>query len=280
MMNVLNGGVHAENTVDFQEFMVAPVGAELVRAGAADGRRGLPRSSTARSRSAGSAPASATRAGSRRARAPTRRRSNCSSPRSRRRLPPGRRGRDLPRPGGERVLRRRRATSSPPRAASLSSDGDGRLLGGRSSTATRSSRSRTAWPRRTGTAGSMLTDRLGSRVQLVGDDIFVTNPAILRGHRAGIANSVLVKLNQIGTLTETLDTIAIAREAGYRALSRTAPARPTTRSSPTWPSPPAPGRSRPARRRGRNASRSTTSSCGSRRSSASAPASPAAAVAR
>ncbi len=65
----------------------------------------------------------------------------------------------------------------------------------------------------------MLTQRLGERVQLVGDDIFVTNPAILqRGIDAGIANSILIKLNQIGTLTETLETIAIAREVGYRAF--------------------------------------------------------------
>ena len=65
----------------------------------------------------------------------------------------------------------------------------------------------------------LLTDRLGERVQLVGDDVFVTNPAILqRGIDAGIANSILIKLNQIGTLTETLDTIALARGAGYRAV--------------------------------------------------------------
>jgi enolase len=64
-----------------------------------------------------------------------------------------------------------------------------------------------------------LTDRLGDRMQLVGDDIFVTNPAILReGVERGIANSVLIKLNQIGTLTETLDTIAMARDAGYRCV--------------------------------------------------------------
>jgi enolase len=62
-----------------------------------------------------------------------------------------------------------------------------------------------------------LTQRLGDRVQLVGDDIFVTNPAILRrGIDAGIANSILIKLNQIGTLTETIETIHIVRDAGYR----------------------------------------------------------------
>jgi enolase len=63
----------------------------------------------------------------------------------------------------------------------------------------------------------LLTDRLGERIQLVGDDIFVTNAEILRrGIAAGIANSVLIKLNQIGTLTETLETMAVARDAGYR----------------------------------------------------------------
>jgi enolase len=64
-----------------------------------------------------------------------------------------------------------------------------------------------------------LTEEVGGRVQLVGDDIFVTNPSILReGIERGVANSILIKLNQIGTLTETLDTIALAREAGYRAV--------------------------------------------------------------
>jgi enolase len=66
---------------------------------------------------------------------------------------------------------------------------------------------------------AQLTDQLGARLQLVGDDIFVTNPEILRqGIERGIANSVLIKLNQIGTLTETLDTITLARDAGYRCV--------------------------------------------------------------
>jgi enolase len=66
---------------------------------------------------------------------------------------------------------------------------------------------------------AQLTERIGGRVQLVGDDVFVTNTAILRrGIEAGIANSILIKLNQIGTLTETLETIRVAREAGYRTL--------------------------------------------------------------
>jgi enolase len=64
-----------------------------------------------------------------------------------------------------------------------------------------------------------LTERLGDRVQLVGDDLFVTNVAFLeRGIAEGVANAILVKVNQIGTLTEALDTIAVARRAGYRTV--------------------------------------------------------------
>lgn len=64
-----------------------------------------------------------------------------------------------------------------------------------------------------------LTERLGNRVQLVGDDLFATNPVRLqRGVEEGIANAVLVKPNQIGTLSETLEAIRMAKEAGYRAI--------------------------------------------------------------
>jgi len=70
------------------------------------------------------------------------------------------------------------------------------------------------WP-----AWKALTEAIGDRVQLVGDDLFVTNPEILaRGIREGIANSVLVKVNQIGTLTETLDCVALASRAGYTSI--------------------------------------------------------------
>jgi enolase len=66
---------------------------------------------------------------------------------------------------------------------------------------------------------SALTKAIGSRVQLVGDDVFVTNPEILRrGIAEGIGNAVLVKLNQIGTVTETLDAIRMARDANYAAV--------------------------------------------------------------
>jgi enolase len=64
-----------------------------------------------------------------------------------------------------------------------------------------------------------LTDRLGDRVQLVGDDLFVTNTERLRrGIESGVGNSILIKVNQIGTLSETLDAIRTAREAGYTAV--------------------------------------------------------------
>jgi enolase len=61
-----------------------------------------------------------------------------------------------------------------------------------------------------------LTRRLGSRIQLVGDDIFVTNPTILaEGIKKGVANAILIKVNQIGTLTETLEAVELAKRAGY-----------------------------------------------------------------
>ncbi|WP_409968178.1 phosphopyruvate hydratase [Bengtsoniella intestinalis] len=65
----------------------------------------------------------------------------------------------------------------------------------------------------------VLTDRLGDKIQLVGDDLFVTNPAILKeGIEKGIANSILVKVNQIGTLTETFDAMEMAKKAGYTCV--------------------------------------------------------------
>ena len=65
----------------------------------------------------------------------------------------------------------------------------------------------------------LLTDRLGKRIQIVGDDLFVTNTKILKqGIEKGIANSILIKVNQIGTLTETLEAIEMAKRAGYTAV--------------------------------------------------------------
>jgi len=65
----------------------------------------------------------------------------------------------------------------------------------------------------------LLTDRIGAKVQLVGDDLFVTNPERLRqGIEKATANAILVKVNQIGTLTETLEAVEMAHRAGYRAV--------------------------------------------------------------
>jgi enolase len=65
----------------------------------------------------------------------------------------------------------------------------------------------------------LLTETLGDRVQLVGDDLFVTNTKFLqKGIDLGVANSILVKVNQIGTLTETLDAVELAKEHGYTSV--------------------------------------------------------------
>ena len=65
----------------------------------------------------------------------------------------------------------------------------------------------------------ILTERLGDKVQLVGDDIFVTNTRILaEGIKRGVANSILIKINQIGTLSETFEAIEMAKRAGYTAV--------------------------------------------------------------
>jgi enolase len=67
---------------------------------------------------------------------------------------------------------------------------------------------------------ALLTKKLGQKVQLVGDDLFVTNVARLQeGIRRGIANSILIKVNQIGTLTETIDAIELARRSGYTSVT-------------------------------------------------------------
>ena len=74
------------------------------------------------------------------------------------------------------------------------------------------------WQHR-GPGWDILTKKLGDRIQLVGDDLFVTNTSIFsRGIENNIANSILIKLNQIGTLSETLDAISMAHDAGYTTV--------------------------------------------------------------
>ena len=124
----------------------------------------------------------------------------------------------------------------------------------------------------------LLTERIGDRVQLVGDDLFVTNPAILRRGIDGRHRQLdpdQAQPDRHAHRDARRDRASPATPATARS-SRTAPARPRTRSSPTSPSPPAPARSRPAPPPAPSASPSTTSCSASRRNSATARATPAA----
>ncbi len=111
----------------------------------------------------------------------------------------------------------------------------------------------------------LLTEALGDKIQLVGDDLFVTNTERLsRGIELGVGNSILIKVNQIGTLTETLDAIKMANRAGYTAVI-------SHRSGETEDTPicrlrSTPARSRPAPPAAPTASRNTTSCCASKKS--------------
>ncbi len=118
----------------------------------------------------------------------------------------------------------------------------------------------------------MLTAEIGGKCQLVGDDLFVTNVEFLKkGIEEGCANSILIKVNQIGSLTETLDAIEMAHRAGYRRLRRTARARPRIRRSPISPWLRTRVRSRPVRCRVRTVWPNTTSCSASRKSWATRP---------
>ena len=218
MMNVLNGGAHADNNVDFQEFMLYPLGApsfaEALRYGAEvfHTLRALLLElghSTAVGDEGGFAP----NLGSNREAIELVLRGDRAGG-----LPPGRADRDRARPGCLRVLRGGRLRPGR-RGRQEELRGARRACGRTGPAATRSSRSRTASPSRTGTAGRSSRSASARQLQLVGDDLFVTNPGILReGIERGVANSILIKVNQIGTLTETLEAIRVARGAGYSAV--------------------------------------------------------------
>jgi hypothetical protein len=115
-----------------------------------------------------------------------------------------------------------------------------------------------------------LTDLVGKKCQLVGDDLFVTNVnRLAEGIKAGRGNSILIKVNQIGTLTETLAAVEMAYKAGYTAVMSHRSGETEDPPSPISRSPPIAGRSRPARWRALTAPPSTTSCCASSSSSAS-----------
>jgi enolase len=216
-MNVLNGGVHADNPVDFQEFMVAPVGAgsfaQALQMGA-EVYQELKR--TLKSRGL------ATAVGDEGGFAPA-----LQSNEAPLELLVTAVGSAGYRPGDDVAICLDPAASEFFNNGRYELAGEGRSLSSAemvdywASIAERypvvsleDGMAEGDWD-----GWRQLTERIGSRVQLVGDDVFVTNPAILReGIERGVANSILIKLNQIGTLTETLDTIQIAREAGYRAV--------------------------------------------------------------
>jgi len=219
MMNILNGGAHADSNVDFQEFMVMPVGAPSFREGLRIGaeifhtlrgllkKRGL---STGVGDEGGFAP-------------------NLRSNREAVEVVLDAVGKAGYRAGADVYLALDVASSE------FWTDGS-RYEFKKSGEPARDSEGMISlyaeWCREypiisieDGCAESdwrgwaMLTRELGNRVQLVGDDVFVTNPEILaRGIKEGIANALLVKLNQIGTVTETLDAIAIASKAGYSSV--------------------------------------------------------------
>jgi enolase 1/2/3 len=217
MMNVLNGGAHADNKVDFQEFMVVPCGAatfsECLRMGAEVfhalkrtlHERGL---STAVGDEGGFAPDLA------------------SNEDALKMLVAGIEAAGYE-PGADIAIALDPAASELYENGSYVLEHEGRTLSAAELTdywADLSARypivsiedgmDEEDWD-----GWKTLTDRVGAGVQLVGDDLFVTNTERLRrGIEQGVANSILLKVNQIGTLTETLEAIAMAREAGYTAV--------------------------------------------------------------
>jgi enolase len=217
MMNVLNGGAHADNKVDFQEFMIVPCGAptfsECLRMGAEVfhalkgtlHKRGL---STAVGDEGGFAPDLG------------------SNEEALKMLVAGIEAAGY-QPGEDVAIALDPAASEIYRGGTYVLEHEGRTLSAAefadywADLAARypivsleDGMDEEDWD-----GWRVLTERLGSSVQLVGDDIFVTNTERLRrGIDAGVGNSILIKVNQIGTLTETLQAVAMARDAGYTAV--------------------------------------------------------------
>jgi enolase len=217
MMNVLNGGAHADNRVDFQEFMVVPVGAdrysEALRIGTEvyHALKGWLRDQglgTAVGDEGGFAPDLG------------------SNEEALDALTEGIRVAGYE-PGTDLVIALDPATSELYREGAYHLEHEGRVLSSEELAeywtslcdrfpvvSIEDGMDEEDW-----SGWKQLTDALGERVQLVGDDLFVTNPERLRrGVDQGIANAILVKVNQIGTLTETLEAIRVAQDAGYAAV--------------------------------------------------------------
>ncbi len=217
MMNVLNGGAHADNKVDFQEFMIVPCGAatfsEALRMGA-EVFHALKR--TLHDRGLGTA------VGDEGGFAPD----LGSNEEALRVLIEGIEAAGY-RPDDDVAIALDPATSEIERDGSYVLEHEGRTLSPQEM-AGYWAQMADSYPILSIEDGmaeedwdgwKALTERLGDRVQLVGDDLFVTNTERLqRGIDAGVGNSILIKVNQIGTLTETLDAIDMARKAGYTAV--------------------------------------------------------------
>jgi enolase len=217
MMNVLNGGVHADNKVDFQEFMVVPAGAgsfsEALRTGD-EVFHALKR--TLHDRGLGTA------VGDEGGFAPD----LDSNEAALEALIAGIEAAGY-RPGDDVAIALDPATSELYRDGSYVLEHEGRTLSS-AELAEYWEGIASRYPVLSIEDGmdeedwegwKLLTERIGERLQLVGDDLFVTNTERLRrGIELGVANSILVKVNQIGTLTETLDAIQTATEAGYTAV--------------------------------------------------------------
>ena len=217
MMNIINGGAHADNPIDFQEFMIMPVGAdsmiEVVRCGSEIFHtlkkklhdKGL---ATAVGDEGGFAP-------------------NLASPAAALDFIMASIEAAGYRPGEDVAIALDCAASEFYKGGVYDLAGEGRklsaaqmvdylaeLCGKYPIVSIEDGMAEDDWD-----GWALLTERLGGAVQLVGDDIFVTNPAILaEGIERGIANSLLVKVNQIGTLTETLEAVSMAQRAGYTAV--------------------------------------------------------------
>jgi enolase len=217
MMNIINGGAHADNPIDFQEFMIVPIGAdsliEAVRCGTEVFHtlkktlhdQGL---ATAVGDEGGFAP-------------------NLASPKDA--LDFIMRAIEAAgyRPGEEVAITLDCAASEFFNDGVYDLAGEGRALApaemvdylaeleaGYPIVSIEDGMAEQDWD-----GWKLLTDRLGQKIQLVGDDLFVTNPKILaEGIEKGLANSLLVKVNQIGTLSETLEAVSLAQRAGYTAV--------------------------------------------------------------
>jgi len=217
MMNIVNGGVHADNPIDFQEFMVMPVGAsslaEAVRCGAEifhvlKGRLHAAGLSTSVGDEGGFAP-------------------NLGSARDALDFIMKSIEEAGYKPGDDVVLALDCAATEYYRDGAYRMEGEGKTFSSAENADYLAALARD-YPIRSIEDGMaeddwegwrLLTERLGSEVQLVGDDLFVTNPKRLaRGIEEGIANSILVKVNQIGTLSETLEAVSAAQRARYTAV--------------------------------------------------------------